>query len=215
MNLTTSKKMKKILYIFILISTIISCKKIDFNKFHFTTNEITETDTLGNLVGHIQTGDWTLKPISAGDGFDKKVFADFQKIVNEVKNAGAPEYAPFDFNLYNQNCNLDTFTFKIVAYPNPTVSHTIQSPWGPSPVPSCGLNLNIQTNLKIARSIMFYSNKIDAKGKVHYLYSDSTIATALLATPIAERDYILYYIIYTTDGCVFFCKGNVMGCKAI
>lgn len=207
-------QMKKILFILSLITIVIACKKVDITKYYFTTNEITETDTLGNLVGHIQTGDWTLKPLSAGDAFDQKVFANLIDGYNKSEK-NDPRELPFNIKRYNQNCSLDTFTFKIVAFPNPVIPHRIDSPFGAVPVPVCSMHFNIETNLKIARSLMFYTNKIDAQSQEHYQATDSTIIRTLMNTGIVERDYILYYIIYTTDGCVFFCKGNIMGCKAI
>ncbi len=201
--------MKKSIFIISFALTIFACKKVDITKYYFTKNEITETDTLGNLVGNVQIGDWKLKPLSAGDAFDQKVFANLVEGFNKSEKNN-PDYMQFNIKRYNQNCNLDTFTFKIVAFPNPVIPNRINSPFGAVPVPVCSLNFKIESNLKIAHSIMFYTNKIDAQNQEILLVSDSTIIRKLHNTGIVERDYILYYIVYTTDGCIFFCKGNVI-----
>ena len=53
----------------ILVVLFSSCKK----EFHFSKDEITETDASGNLVGNINPNDWKLKSISDLTDFEKKV----------------------------------------------------------------------------------------------------------------------------------------------
>jgi len=204
-------------YTLILIASILcfSCKKINLEKYHFTTDEITETDSLGNLVGHIQQGDWQLKPIAQANDFDKDVFSNVYELSEKARNnPNTLEDSIYDFRRYNLNCT-DTFAFKLVAYPNPG---KLYYPNAVGPIPFCKLDFKLETNLNIARYLVFFATKnkdhvgIATSGS----YGNNNLPIEFLpwvSPPDAGyRDYIVYYIIYTTGGCVFYGKGNIIGC---
>ncbi len=205
------KWLQVLLFCIIIFS---SCKKYDVTKFRFTTDEITETDSAGNLVGHVQPGDWEFKSISQASDFDRSVFSGVYNLSNAGQNPNTREDTIFNFNRYNLNCT-SNINLKVIAYPNPM--QTVY-PKVVGPIPTNDLYFKFITDLKIANYLIFpvmrngerpgyvvYGNagyNPDGINMDHILYG---------GTPTVERDFILYIIIYTTDGCVYFCKGNVIG----
>lgn len=192
-----------------------SCKKYDVSKFRFTTDEITETDSTGNLVGHVQPGDWEFKPISQASDFDRNVFNRVYDLsVAAGLNPNTREDTIFNFNRYNLNCT-SSINLKVIAYPNPM--QTVY-PKVVGPIPTNNLYFKFITDLKIANYLIFPVMRIGERpgyvvyGNAGYNPDGINMDQILYGgTPTVERDFILYIIIYTTDGCVFFCKGNVIG----
>lgn len=46
-------------------------KPIDWTKYYFNLNEITQRDSVGNLIGTVKSNDWILMLISKATDFDK------------------------------------------------------------------------------------------------------------------------------------------------
>ena len=220
---------KTLLLSFIFVS--FSCKKQNSVKlkcydpgltcYHFDTSEITQTNYFGRVVGVAKPDQWTLQPISQATDFDKKVFEKVY-VFDGTTNPNYPEKESFDIHKYNQNCTIpDTNYFTIVCYPNPISkalwpdSSGINGP--------CEQYFKISTNLNVKCS---YSIRVDKFGDMLGSESlilkpnlDGTSITNILSgirstgypAPV-QRDYIVYYFIYTLEGCAYFGKGNVIGC---
>lgn len=202
--------------LFFIFPVIISCKKVqDFNKYHFSKDEITETDSLGNQTGHVQTTDWVLKPISNANTFDQKVFSQLYELTNAARqNPNTKEDTIFDFSRYNLNCSANV-RFNVNAYPNPM---QLVTPQVQGPIPTYVLHIRIDTDIKVANYLLFpVLRNGDKVGYVTYAaptYNPNghDMSNILFGgTPTAERDFILYCIIYSTDGCVYYFRGNVIG----
>lgn len=216
----------------ILVFIILSCEKKQAVKddglmchdpqltcYRFDTSEITQTNYFGKIIGTPQPNQWTLQPINQATDFDKKVFKQIYGLNADDNNLLGLEN--FHLNNYNQNCILnDTSYFTFLCYPNPVQrslwpdSSGIQGP--------CEQYFKIRTNLNVKCAIITMAQKFGVAGFQKIVldpYNDGrSITTALEAntentlTSIIERDYIIYYIIYTIEGCVYFGKGNVIGC---
>ncbi|MBK9634897.1 MAG: hypothetical protein IPO64_10405 [Bacteroidetes bacterium] len=171
----------------ILVVLFSSCKK----EFHFSKDEITETDASGNLVGNINPNDWLLKPLSEANEFDKNVFS--QLLIGDSTRDV--------YKLYNTNC-VNDYDFSLVAYPNPM----------PKKGGSGYLNLKMITNLEYS---YFYKIIVDKFGAI--IESGAGLAEAsfdkIQINPLIKRDFILYYIFIDENNCAFFGKGNVIGSK--
>ena len=170
------------LIITVLIS-IMGCKKTDYT---FSTNEITETDINGNLTGNINKNDWKLLPLSSATEFDLNVFKKI--IIGHDK---------FDITDYN-SCD-SMFNFEVIAYPNPLSGN------------NCTLEFKYDTNLEIVKNIIIIALK-NGDIVVFGSRSDGMFPTEYNIAPLVKRDFICYTIYITSDNCVFFSKGNVIGC---
>lgn len=208
--------MKNILfYIIAVILFCGSCKKdklkpIDWSKYYFNLNEITQRDSVGNLIGTAKPNDWTLMPISQATDFDKHVFSQLYNLTEEARNnPNTLEDSIYDLKKYNQNCT-DTFTFKMIAYPNPLV---YVYPTQPYAIPYTPLHLDFQTNLHVKCSLFTLYDRFGTSLAETYAGTSSTLLPWFGSPPSYERDFILYYIIYTQEGCVYFGHGNVIGAQ--
>ena len=219
---------------FVLVFALLSCKKQDNNQntklrcydpqltcYHFDTSEITQTNYFGQIIGTPLSNQWTLHPISQASDFDKNVFKNVYEF-DGTHNPNYPEKEDFDINKYNQNCSLnDTSYFTFVCYPNPIRrllwpdSSGVQGP--------CEQYFKIRTNLNVKCVLTVYVDKfgdgLGGGGLVIKSNANGTSNTNLLENTtensfpsIIQRDYIIYYFIYTLEGCVYFGKGNVIGC---
>lgn len=218
----------------ILVFIILACEKKQAVKddglmchdpqltcYHFDTSEITQTNYFGKIIGTPQPNQWTLQPISEATDFDKNVF----KNVYEFDGTYNPNYTEkedFDINKYNQNCTLnDTSYFTFVCYPNP-VQRSLR-PDSSRVQGSCEQYFKIRTNLNVKCTFSFRVDKFgEPLGGESILMKADNNSASLTTTlenitstgypaPIV-RDYTIYYFIYTLEGCVYFGKGNVIGC---
>lgn len=206
------------LYIVLIFLLNNSCKKnelkpIDWTKYYFSLNEITQRDSVSNLIGTVKSNDWTLMPISQATTLELKAIYSTLYADN-----GTGEFMPgfrddtvtqnkFDLKRYNQNCT-DTFTFKMQAYPNPLI---YVYPTQPYIIPFTPLHIDYQTNLNVKVSIFSLFDRFGNSLSEQYIVTGSFLLNWLASPPSYQRDYILYYIIYTQEGCVFFGHGNVIG----
>lgn len=207
--------MKKIIYLLFVLLFCGACSKkaIDWTKFYFNLNEITQRDTVGNLIGTAKANDWTLKPISQANDIELKAIYSSLYVDN-----GTGEFMPglrddtakqnlFKLDRYNKNCT-DTFTFKMKAFPNPLV---YVYPTQPYIIPFTPLHLEYETNLNVKVSIFSLFDRFGNSLAEQYTVTGGELLTWMSSPPSFQRDFILYYIIYTQDGCVFFGNGNVIG----
>lgn len=169
---------------------ISSCKK----KYHFKTSEITATDINGNITGNINHNDWQIKKFSDASDFDKSVFLKFQE--SQDKNGSG-----FKFSNFISNCDLPN-NFSLIAYPNPMIGS------------DCWLNFKLQSDLVYDYGIEIIAKKtgdiIQVSGFLIDEPNDSTWRAKINALTI--RDFIYYGIFVTPDSCLYYTKGNVIGC---
>lgn len=177
-------KANNLLCLSIYILFLVSCSK----EFHFNSKEITETDINGNLIGNINTNDWKLHKYSDATDFDKAIFAKFEQ-----------SQSNFKFSNFNTNCALPD-TFNLIAYPNPIIGT------------NCSLFFKMNTSIGfyIQYGIVIltdkYGNIIRTSGSPNAaIWEEKTNA-------FTKRDFIYYDIFVTTDSCLFYTKGNVIGC---
>lgn len=199
---------------------LISCKSkkddlkpIDWTKYYFNLDEITQRDSIGNLIGITKANDWTLKPINQATDFELKaiystLYADngTGEFMTGLRDDTATQNK-FDLKRYNQNCS-DTFTFKIKAFPNPLV---YVYPTQPNIIPFTPIHLEYETNLNVKVSIFSLFDRFGNSLGEQYIGTTSTLLPGFGSPPSYQRDFILYYIIYTQEGCVYFGHGNVIG----
>jgi hypothetical protein len=198
--------MKKFsLYLLIFIFAV-SCGKIKYRKQQFDLNEITQTDTSGNITGNINPNDWVFKPVSEASEFDKKAFSKaYESFSNgpDFSNR-APQY-PANFD--NTNCG--NISLKLLAYPNPVQS--IGS------VEDCTLNIKLEASLQpFDRFFVFSITKSGSELGYNFIastYDRIDNQLGIYLPPTKERDYIVYYLISTKEGCLYYTKGNVIGCE--
>ena len=168
---------------FIII--VMSISLYGCKKDHFKLADITETDIMGNLVGNVNQNDWKLYNLSQATSFDKNVF-------NQIKNSSS-----YDFLSY-KTCD-SSYNFNFVAYPNPMIS-------------DCTLKFKLTTNL----SFVSYTRIIVGKDGNVIESELNNIAVSNFAdyrvNALKKRDFIFYYIFVTADSCLYYGKGNVIGC---
>lgn len=206
--------MKRILfYTTIIVAIFCGCKKndlkpIDWTKYYFNLDEITQRDSVGNLIGTVKTNDWTLKPISQATDFDKHVFGQIYELTEEARNnPNTLIDSIYNLTNYNLNCN-DSYTFSVKAYPNPLV---YVYPTQPYIIPYTPLHLEYETNLHVKCSVFMLFDRYGNSMGDTYTTTGGTLLTWMGSPPTFQRDFILYYLIYTQEGCVFFGHGNVIG----
>lgn len=175
--------MIKILSLILPICMLLSCKK---NDFTFDKNEITETDINGNLIGNVNVNDWKLQPLSSASEFDKKVF-------NQV-NIGT---VPFDYKLYH-SCD-SVYEFKLIVYPNPVINS------------NCTIRFLFNTNISFKLSYLIIALR-DGTVVMDGGNTDRLLPTQYNIPALVKKDYIVYYLFVTDDNCLYFGKGNVIGC---
>jgi hypothetical protein len=166
---------------------MIGCKKD--NQYHFKLSDVTQTDINGNSVGNINLNDWKIHKFSDATDFDSNVFNSFQASQSD-----------FNFNDYKSNCDLPD-TFNLVAYPNPMKGS------------DCFLFF------KLEKSISFnYEYGIviitDKYGKI--IRTSGSLNAGVWEEKInalSKRDFIYYDIFVTADSCLYYTKGNVIGCE--
>ena len=175
-------------YIIILISFIfaLSCKKDN----HFNKSDITETDSNGNYISNINNNDWKLNQFSLATNFDKSVFNNFEKMQQRLLDTA------FSFSKFKTDCALPT-VFNFVSYPNPMKS-------------DCKLNHRLTTNLLFKEAIVIIAKKdgdvIQNSGAVQQTEWYTKVPALVV------RDFIYYAIFVTQDSCLYYTKGNVIGC---
>lgn len=203
-------------------SVKLKCYDPGLTCYHFDTSEITQTNYFGRVVSVAKPDQWTLQPISQATDFDKKVFEKVYEF-DGTTNPNYPEKESFDIHKYNQNCTIpDTNYFTIVCYPNPASkklwpdSSGVQGP--------CEQYFKISTNLNVKCVFSIYVDKFGGGlgGGGNLFLKPNTNETSITSMientkfgsipSIAQRDYIVYYFIYTLEGCAYFGKGNVIGC---
>ena len=175
-------KYTKALIITVLISTM-SCKKTDYT---FSTSEITETDINGNLTGNINQNDWKLLPLSAASEFDRNVFRQL--------NIGS---LPFDYTKF-ESCD-SIYNFSLVTYPNPLTGA------------NCMLYFNFETDIdfkEVQLIIALRSGKVVMSGG----NTDQILPSQYGIPALVKKDFICYYLFVTHNNCLYFGKGNVIGC---
>lgn len=148
------------------------------------------TDINGNKTGNINPNDWNLKKLSDATVFDQQVFQQFQ----ESQNKGT---SGFNLKNYKQNCNLPT-KFTLTAFPNPMIGS------------DCWLNFKLQTNLHFMYGIEIYADKF---GKVFQVlgFPEKGIWQSKV-NALTVHDFIYYGLFVTSDSCLYYTKGNVIGC---
>lgn len=184
-------KYTRVLFLLFIFATVTGCKK----KYHFKTSEITVTDINGNITGNINHNDWQIKKFSDASDFDKAVFQKYQ----EVQNTGQPPI--FKFSDYKSHCDLPN-NFSLTAYPNPMVGS------------DCWLYFKSHTDLVYNYGIEIITKKngdiIQSSGFLIDEPNDSTWRAKINALTI--RDFIYYGIFVTPDSCLYYTRGNVIGC---
>jgi|JI61114BRNA_FD_contig_91_124666_length_1268_multi_3_in_0_out_0_1 hypothetical protein len=179
-------KMKKVTFIVIAFLFIVSCKK----EFHFKNTDITVTDINGNITGNINTNDWKLNYFSDASSFDQKVFTDFQNIQQRLLDTA------FSFSKFKNTCTLPT-EFNFISYPNPMQS-------------DCKLHHKLTTDFNFREAIVIITKKdgeiIQHSGFVQQNEWFTKVPTLVV------RDFIYYAIFVTQDSCLYYTKGNVIGC---
>jgi len=169
--------------VIVLIIFIAACKKTDYT---FSNNEITETDKNGNLIGNVNPTDWQLLPLSAATEFDKNIF--------KQVNIGS---VPFDYTKYH-SCD-SVYDFNLITYPNPLTGS------------SCTLKFNFNTTITIKEGqliVALRDGKVVASGG----NTDGLLPTEYHIPALMKRDFIIYYLFITDDNCLYFGRGNVIGC---
>lgn len=165
---------------------LISITLLSCKKYHFKLSEITETDIMGNLAGNVNLNDWKLYNLSQATAFDHNVF-------NQIKKSSS-----YDFLSY-KTCN-SSYNFNFVAYPNPMIS-------------DCTLKFKLSTNL----SFVSYTRIIVGKDGNVIESELNNIAVSNFVdyrvNALKKRDFIFYYIFVTADSCLYYGKGNVIGCN--
>jgi hypothetical protein len=183
-------------------------KPIDWTKYYFNLNDITQRDSIGNLVSTPKANDWSLKPITQATDFDKRVFSQIYELTEEARNnPNTLGDSIYDLSKYNQACT-DTFTYKMVAYPNPLV---YVYPTQPNIIPYTPIYFKYSTNLNIKCTILMLFDRFGNSMGDTYTSTGGVLIPGFGSPPSYERDFILYYIIYTQEGCVYFGHGNVIG----
>jgi len=179
--------MKNIFYVIALFTLIYSCKK---DKYHFSTSDITETDVNGNEIGNINSTNWTINLFSEADDFDKSVLAKYESDYQRLSDP------TFSFSKFKNNCTKPSL-FKLIAYPNPMHS-------------DCWLNFKLNSNFSYLNAIEIIAKKngeiIQTSG-----FSNATNWKSKI-NALVVRDFIYYGIFITSDSCIFYTKGNVIGC---
>ena len=178
-------------YIIILLFSVsffsTSCKK---EENHFSSNEITQTDDNGNLYGNINVNNWTINLFSDADIFDKAVFSKYESDYQRLSDPN------FSFSKFKNNCAKPS-VFNLVAYPNPMKS-------------DCWLKFKLNTNLVFQNSIEIIVKKNGAEIQTSGFYNDTIWKSKINA--LLDRDFIYYGIFITSDSCIYYTKGNVIGC---
>ncbi len=178
--------MKKLFAILIILSSI-SCKK---EKQQFNLDEITETDTSGNIIGNINPSNWTIHSFSDADDFDKSVFNFYETRYQRLSDPN------FSFSHFKTSCPAPS-TFNLVVYPNPMKT-------------DCWLHFNLSTNLVFQNSIEIIVKKNGEEIQTSGFYNYTTWKSRINA--LVVRDFIYYGIFITADSCIYYTKGNVIGC---
>lgn len=207
--------MKNKILFTVVVLLLVSCKSInddlkpiDWSKYYFNLNEITQRDSVGNLIGSTKLNDWTLMPISQATDFDKHVFSQIYELTEEARNnPNTLGDSIYDLRKYNQECT-DTFTFKLIAYPNPLV---YVYPAQPYIIPFTPIHFKYYTNLNIKYTIFMLFDRFGNSLGDTYTSTGGVLIPGFGSPPSYQRDFILYYIIYTQENCVFFGHGNVIG----
>jgi hypothetical protein len=180
--------MKRLTFIniLVLLFSITSCKK----EFHFNISDITETDVNGNIIGNTNINDWKINSISTANSFDKNVFNNFEQIQKRLLDSS------FSFTKYKQSCDIPT-EFNFISYPNPMKS-------------DCKLNHKLYTNLDFREAIVIITKKngeiIQHSGFVQQQEWYTKVPALVV------RDFIYYAIFISRDSCLYYTKGNVIGC---
>ncbi|MCB0508948.1 MAG: hypothetical protein KDD21_11680 [Bacteroidetes bacterium] len=178
-------KLNKLIYLLIFIPLVISCKK----EYHFNVNQITETDINGTLIGNVNINDWKLHKFSDATDFDKTIFNKFEQ-----------SQSNFRFSNFNANCTLPD-TFSLLAYPNPIIGS------------DCSLffKMNTSSNFYIQYGIVILTDKFG--NIIRTSGSPNSSIWEEKTNVLTKRDFIYYDIFVTTDSCLFYTKGNVIGCE--
>jgi hypothetical protein len=165
------------------IILVVSLSLFSCKKDRFKLSDVTETDIMGNLVGNVNQNDWKLYKLSQATDFDMKVF-------NQL-NTGTP----FNVNDYH-SCD-SIYNFNLIAYPNPIISN-------------CMLNFKLTTNIEYVKALQIVVSKdgklIEKSGVDPGFFPDYKI------NALVKRDFIYYAIFVTQDSCLYYTKGNVIGC---
>lgn len=165
------------------IILLLSISLYSCKKYHFNTSNITETDIMGNLVGNKNPNDWKLYKLYQATSFDKNVFNELNRL------------SIFNTNLYN-SCD-SNYIFDLIAYPNPMIN-------------DCNLQFNLSTNINFIKSLQIIVSKdgkfIESGTNYPGYFPDYKI------NALKKRDFIFYYIFVTADSCMYYGKGNVIGC---
>jgi len=185
------KKISKYIILILCVSIVfLSCKK----KNQFNLSEITETDYNGNLVGNINPNDWKLLRINEAIGFDKSV-------LDNIESSGT-----FNISKFNYNCTKPD-TFELVAYPNPINKNSIGQ---------CNLNFKLNADAYFYNSNAIKIVLVKKNGDIIMstnvpLLENGTWRVETYS--FTDRDFICYSFFITQDSCLFYTKGNVIGCE--
>lgn len=178
--------MKKFLLILPLIFAL-SCKKEE----KITLKTIMQTDENCNLIGNVDNEDWGLYNLSNTSERDDLIINHEAGLSNFFMSSEG-----IDVSDYNSSCSED-FNFNLLLCPNP-------------------FNINAsdgQINYKLTHDLNIYKaayvvvnreNQIAVSGGLNFSLTSGSFY------PNFGRNFTLYYMVLTTDSCVFYGKGDVM-----
>lgn len=169
----------------ILITTItillIGCKDAKFDR-----SDITETDNSGNLIGNVDSKDWTLQPLSKFSKTEKDVFEYF---------FNTNHFSWLEGKNIKTDCNLSQPLVNLVAFPNPSKKNS-------------KTYFKLQTNIDYITVLYATTGK---KGDVYSSGAGVIFPEWLYNQQSADNnDFSLYYILIDKDSCAHFGKGDII-----
>lgn len=180
--------MRHFIFILSFITFFYSCKK----DKQFSINDITETNSDGEIIGNNNPNDWKLVPINQASNHDKNAM---QEYINITKK-GDPTLIDF---LKYKSCDAPA-NFSMIAYPNPLIES------------NCRLNFKFSTNLTYNKVYTFIYTIENKLGGGNYMTVFPNNHSEIM-NAIVGRDFTYYYIFMTADSCAYYGKGNVIGCS--
>lgn len=184
--------MKKLKYFILsVIFCFVACTKNNYDKYNFELSEITQRDSKGKLIGNEQINDWVLINYNDIDEFGKRAIENSYTLTH-------PNESLTDFSTknYKKDCT-ELKGSKLVVYPNPLINGY------------CDINVSYFFAYKVAKSIVVKTDK--------YEEGNTSESSLNLLSPnfpaLLKRDYYLHYLIYTTDSCLYYTRGKIIGCK--
>ena len=176
--------MQNLFKFLILVVLFSSCKK----EFHFSKDEITETDASGNLVGNINPNDWKLKSISDLTDFEKKVLLQIPLNFETSKDT-----------IYKniKSCE-NNFNFGLVVYANPMKNSV--------------LKFNLLSDIRYEKLYTLITDKEGNFITGSFGFYPAKISEERISA-LVKRDFIYHYLFITEDSCGYYGSGNVIGSK--